>query len=185
MMSGPLVQAELAGGRGGPAAAGDAELAGNAGHVHADGLHGDEQFSRDLAVAPADRDEPGHLELAGGEAPVPAVAGWPGSAILARRASWAICLASGRVPRSVPQQVGRVGAAAVPECQRRVGSIDAHRTRSQVAIVAEDGQVQLNKNVVNGSEPMLRLIGELPTGTPVAFEAAFGWGWPVPLIIVR
>ena len=35
--------------------------------------------------------------------------------------------------------------------------IDVHRKRSQVAVVAEDGQVQLNKNVVNGSEPMLRL----------------------------
>ncbi len=54
--------------------------------------------------------------------------------------------------------------------------IDAHRKRSQVAVVTEDGTVQLNKNVVNGSEPMLRLIGDLPAGTPVAFEAAFGWG---------
>jgi hypothetical protein len=36
--------------------------------------------------------------------------------------------------------------------------------------------VQLNRNVVNGSEPMLRLIGGLPVGTPVAFEAARGWG---------
>jgi hypothetical protein len=34
-------------------------------------------------------------------------------------------------------------------------------------------------HVVNGSEPMLRLIGDLPTGTPVAFEATFGWGWLV------
>ena len=55
--------------------------------------------------------------------------------------------------------------------------IDVHRKRSQVAVVTEDGQVQLNKNVVNGSEPMLRLIGDLPPATPVAFEAAFGWGW--------
>jgi hypothetical protein len=56
--------------------------------------------------------------------------------------------------------------------------IDVHRKRSQVAVVTEDGTVQLNKNVVNGSEPMLRLIGDLPAGTPVAFEAAFGWaGW--------
>ena len=55
--------------------------------------------------------------------------------------------------------------------------IDVHRKRSQVAVVTEDGKVQLNKNVVNGSEPMLRLIGDLPSGTPVAFEAAFGWGW--------
>jgi transposase len=60
--------------------------------------------------------------------------------------------------------------------------IDVHRKRSQVAVVTEDGKVQVNKNVVNGSEPMLRLIGELPAGTPVAFEAAFGWGWLAGLL---
>jgi hypothetical protein len=60
--------------------------------------------------------------------------------------------------------------------------MDVHRKRSQVAVVTEDGKVQLNKNVVNGSEPMLRLIGDLPPGTPVAFEAAFGWGWLVQLL---
>src|SRR5580700_5243061 len=60
--------------------------------------------------------------------------------------------------------------------------IDVHRKRSQVAVVTQDGQVQLNKNVVNGSEPMLRLIGDLSSGTPVAFEAAFGWGWLVQLL---
>src|SRR5512133_3882302 len=60
--------------------------------------------------------------------------------------------------------------------------IDVHRKRSQVAVVTGDGKVQLNRNVVNGSEPMLRLIGGLPAGTPVAFEAAFGWGWLVELL---
>ena len=60
--------------------------------------------------------------------------------------------------------------------------IDVHRKRSQVAVVTEDGTVQLNKNVVNGSEPMLRLIGDLPPGTPMAFEAAFGWGWLAGLL---
>ena len=60
--------------------------------------------------------------------------------------------------------------------------IDVHRKRSQVAVVTEDGKVQLNKNVVNGSEPILRLIGDLPPGTPVAFEAAFGWGWLAELL---
>src|SRR5881296_1479141 len=60
--------------------------------------------------------------------------------------------------------------------------IDVHRKRSQVAVVTGDGTVELNKNVVNGSEPMLRLIGNLPPGTPVAFEAAFGWGWLVELL---
>ena len=60
--------------------------------------------------------------------------------------------------------------------------IDVHRKRSQVAVVTGDGTVELNKNVVNGSEPMLRLIGDLPPGTPVAFEAAFGWGWLAQLL---
>jgi transposase len=60
--------------------------------------------------------------------------------------------------------------------------IDVHRKRSQVAVVTEDGMVQLNKNVVNGSEPFLRLIGDLPSGTPVAFEAAFGWSWLADLL---
>jgi transposase len=60
--------------------------------------------------------------------------------------------------------------------------IDVHRKRSQVAVVTGDGQVQLNRNVVNGREPILKLIGELPAGTPVAFEAAYGWGWLVELL---
>ena len=49
--------------------------------------------------------------------------------------------------------------------------IDVHRKRSQVAVVTEDGPVQLNKNTVNRTESLLRLIGDLPAGTPVAFEA--------------
>src|SRR5947199_9605970 len=60
--------------------------------------------------------------------------------------------------------------------------IDVHRKRSQVAVVTGDGKVQLNKNVVNGMEPFLRLIGDLPSGTPVAFEAAFGWSWLADLL---
>jgi hypothetical protein len=51
-----------------------------------------------------------------------------------------------------------------------------------VAVVAEDGTVQLNKNAVNGSEPMLRLIGDLPSGTPAAFEAALGRSWLAGLL---
>ena len=60
--------------------------------------------------------------------------------------------------------------------------IDVHRKRSQVAVVTEDGQVQLNKNVVNGSTPFLQLIGDLPSGTPVASGAAFGWSWLADLL---
>ena len=60
--------------------------------------------------------------------------------------------------------------------------IDVHRKRSQVAVVTDYGKVQLNKNTVNGTEPILRLIGDLPPGTPVAFEAAFGWSWLAQLL---
>ena len=60
--------------------------------------------------------------------------------------------------------------------------IDVHRKRSQVAVITDEGKVQLNRNVVNGSGPMLRLIGDLPPGTPVAFEAAYGWGWLLELL---
>ena len=54
--------------------------------------------------------------------------------------------------------------------------------RSQVAVVGDDGRVQLNRNVVNGSPSMLGLLGGLPAGSPVAFEAAFGWGWLAGLL---
>jgi transposase len=60
--------------------------------------------------------------------------------------------------------------------------IDVHRKRSQVAVVDQVGEVQVNRNVVNGVAPILKVIGELPIGTPVAFEAAFGWGWLVELL---
>ncbi len=51
-----------------------------------------------------------------------------------------------------------------------------------MAVVTGDGKVQLNRNVVNGTEPILKLIGGLPVGTPVAFGAAYGWGWLVELL---
>jgi transposase len=60
--------------------------------------------------------------------------------------------------------------------------IDVHRKRSQVAVVDQAGAVQVNRNVPNGVVPVLGVIGELPVGTPVAFEAAFGWGWLVELL---
>src|SRR4029078_9590560 len=78
--------------------------------------------------------------------------------------------------------------------------IDVHRKRSQVAVVAEDGKVQLNKNTVNGTEPLLRVVGGPPAGAPrrvggprcvtaarrarppVALEALFGWGWLLRLL---
>jgi transposase len=60
--------------------------------------------------------------------------------------------------------------------------IDVHRKRSQVAVVDQSGEVLANRNVPNGVEPILGVIGGLPPGTPAAFEAAFGWGWLVELL---
>jgi hypothetical protein len=58
--------------------------------------------------------------------------------------------------------------------------IDVHRKRSQVAVIDQAGEVLANRNVLNGVEPILSVIGGLPSGTPAAFEAAFGWGLWVP-----
>jgi transposase len=60
--------------------------------------------------------------------------------------------------------------------------IDVHRKRSQVAVIDQEGQVLANRNVPNGVEPILGVIGGLPPGTPAAFEAAFGWGWLAVLL---
>jgi len=60
--------------------------------------------------------------------------------------------------------------------------IDVHRKRSQVAVIDQGGEVLANRNVPNGVQPVLGVIGGLPPGTPAAFEAAFGWGWLVQLL---
>ena len=57
--------------------------------------------------------------------------------------------------------------------------IDVHRKRSQVAVVTEDGKVQLNKNTVNGTEPILRLIGDCRRGRRWRSRPrSAGAGWP-------
>src|SRR5262249_61581844 len=60
--------------------------------------------------------------------------------------------------------------------------IDVHRKRSQVAVIDADGGVLANRNVPNGAEPILTVIGGLPPGTPAAFEAAYGTSWLVEML---
>jgi hypothetical protein len=55
--------------------------------------------------------------------------------------------------------------------------MDVHRKRSQVAVVDEAGNQQRNRNVPNDPAKLIPILGGLPPGTPVAFEAADGWGW--------
>ena len=50
-----------------------------------------------------------------------------------------------------------------------------HRKRSQLAVIDAKGEVLANRNVPNGVEAILGVIGGLPPGTP----AAFGTGWLV------
>jgi transposase len=60
--------------------------------------------------------------------------------------------------------------------------MDVHRKRSQVAIVDAAGVQQRNHNLANDPAKLVPVLGGLPAGTPVAFEAAYGWGWLVELL---
>lgn len=60
--------------------------------------------------------------------------------------------------------------------------LDVHRKRTQVAILDEDGEELLNRNVVNDPSEITNILGELDAGTAVAFEAAYGWGWLAELL---
>jgi transposase len=60
--------------------------------------------------------------------------------------------------------------------------MDVHRKRSQVAIVDDAGVQQRNRNLANDPAKLIPVLGALAPGTPVAFEAAYGWGWLVDLL---
>jgi transposase len=60
--------------------------------------------------------------------------------------------------------------------------MDVHRKRSQVAIIDAAGVQQRNRNLANDPAKLVPVLGALPPGTPVAFEAAYGWGWLVDLL---
>ena len=60
--------------------------------------------------------------------------------------------------------------------------MDVHRKRSQIAIVDNAGDQQRNRNVPNDPAKLVPILGALAPGTPVAFEAAYGWGWLVELL---
>jgi transposase len=63
--------------------------------------------------------------------------------------------------------------------------MDVHRKRSQVAIVDDAGVPQRNRNLPNDPATLVPILGALEPGTPVAFEAASGWGWLVELLEER
>jgi len=55
--------------------------------------------------------------------------------------------------------------------------LDVHRRRTQVAILDEGGHELLNRNVVNDREKLADVLVGCEPGTPVVFEAAYGWSW--------
>jgi transposase len=60
--------------------------------------------------------------------------------------------------------------------------MDIHRKRSQVAILTEQGEEVLNRNVSSLPGEIAAVLGPLSPGTKVAFEATRGWGWLAELL---
>jgi Transposase len=48
--------------------------------------------------------------------------------------------------------------------------------------VDEHGVQLANRNLPNDSAELVAVLGRLAPGTPVAFEAAYGWGWLAELL---
>jgi transposase len=60
--------------------------------------------------------------------------------------------------------------------------LDVHRRRTQVAAVDAEGHELFNRNVPDDVEkPGDVLVGFEP-GTPVVFEATYGWAWLAELL---
>jgi transposase len=60
--------------------------------------------------------------------------------------------------------------------------MDVHRKRTQVAVLDHSGAQLLNRNLPNDPAELTAVLGRLARGSPVAFEAAYGWGWLVDLL---
>lgn len=59
--------------------------------------------------------------------------------------------------------------------------IDLHRRRSFVTAINEEGELSLQRRIVNDREAFLELLGD-PEGTHVALEATYGWEWLADLL---
>jgi hypothetical protein len=82
-------------------------------------------------------------------------------------------------PDSLGFGIDELGEGGPDECLRR------HGRASQalpVAIVDDAGVPQRNRNLANDPANLLPVLGALAPGTPVAFEAAYGWGRLVELL---
>jgi transposase len=60
--------------------------------------------------------------------------------------------------------------------------MDVHRKRTQVAILGENGEEVLNRNLSNDPDQFAPVLARLEPGTEVAYEAAYGWRWLADLL---
>ncbi len=60
--------------------------------------------------------------------------------------------------------------------------LDVHRRRTQVAVMDEDGHELFKRNVPNDPERLSEVLSGADPGTPVVFEAAYGWSWLAELL---
>ena len=60
--------------------------------------------------------------------------------------------------------------------------LDVHRRRTQVAVMDEGGHELFNRNVPNDPERLSEVLCGADPGTPVVFEAAYGWSWLAELL---
>ena len=60
--------------------------------------------------------------------------------------------------------------------------MDVHRKRTQVAVINEKGEEVSNRNFPNDPGELAPMLMALESGTAVAFEAAYGWGWLAELL---
>ena len=73
------------------------------------------------------------------------------------------------------------GGPTMSNPTRWVG-IDLHRRRSFVTAISEEqGELSLQRRIVNDREAFLELLGD-PDGTHVALEATYGWEWLADLL---
>ena len=52
--------------------------------------------------------------------------------------------------------------------------IDLHRSRSHVAVLADDGTELLSRRIVNDSQTFLELLAEVDGESRIALEATYG-----------
>jgi transposase len=60
--------------------------------------------------------------------------------------------------------------------------IDLHRSRSQVAVLDEQGKHLLSRRIVNDPQTFLELLAEIDGESKIALEATYGWEWLADLL---